>query len=115
MSRWDTLHRIDGLFVGLLDKEELEIFDEACRLHHAHRLYEGAAGLMGLAKVSLSKPQASTDICEKCGKPAVADAMDEILCASCADNAAEAAWERHSNNYEFTPLIEQQRQALKLK
>jgi len=54
--------------------------------------------------------------CEKCGKPAtVDDEMTDILCPSCADNAAEAAWERHNNNYEFTPLIEQQRQARKLK
>ncbi len=55
MSKWDTLHRVDGLFVGMLDKEELEIFDEACRRHEARRSYEGAGGLMGLAKVRLTR------------------------------------------------------------
>lgn len=53
MSKWDTLHRIDGLFVGMLDAEELEIFNEACRRYQAKRSYEGGAGLMGLAKVRL--------------------------------------------------------------
>jgi hypothetical protein len=53
MSKRDTLHRISGLFVGMLDKDELEVFDEACRRHQAVRSYEGGAGLMGLAKVRL--------------------------------------------------------------
>jgi hypothetical protein len=56
MSKWDTLHRIDGLFVGMLDNEELEIFDDACRKHEARRSYEGAAAIMGLAKVRLIRP-----------------------------------------------------------
>lgn len=60
MSKWDTLHHIDGLFVGMLDKEELEIFDEACRRNQARRSYEGAAAIMGLAKVRLIRsPQES--------------------------------------------------------
>lgn len=56
MSKWDTLSRIDGLFVGLLDDEEMEIFDAACRKSEARRSYEGAGGLMGLAKVRLIRP-----------------------------------------------------------
>lgn len=56
MGKWDTLGRIDGLFVGLLDKEELEIFDAACRSQDAYRSYEGGGGFMGLAKVRLRRP-----------------------------------------------------------
>lgn len=33
--------------------------------------------------------------CHKCGAPAsVVDDYDDAWCASCLDNAAEAAWER---------------------
>jgi hypothetical protein len=59
--------------------------------------------------------------CEKCGfelngEAAHIEEMDEIWCHSCADNRAEAAWERHCNDYEGPlPLIEQQRQAWRLK
>lgn len=53
--KWATLNRIEGLFVGLLDKEELEIFDEACRTQEAYRSYEGGGGFMGLAKVCLRR------------------------------------------------------------
>lgn len=60
MSKWDTLHRIDGLFVGMLDKEELEIFDEACRTYEARRSYEGAGAILGLAKVRLTRSPQET-------------------------------------------------------
>ncbi|ANW00653.1 hypothetical protein [Bradyrhizobium icense] len=53
MTKWDTLHRIEGLYVGLLTQEELEIFNKACRTNDARRSYEGAGGAMGLAKVRL--------------------------------------------------------------
>lgn len=62
--------------------------------------------------------------CEKCGfelngEAAYIDATDEVWCHSCADNAAEAAWERKYSNLNGDdaplPLIEQQRQAMKLK
>lgn len=59
MSKWDTLHRIDGLFVGLLDKEELEIFDDACRRYEARRSYEGDGGL---AKVRLTRSPQDTAV-----------------------------------------------------
>ncbi len=56
--------------------------------------------------------------CDKCDTP-TANAKNEygeFVCDDCLDNAAERAWERHCTNYEGPlPLIEQQRQALKLK
>jgi len=62
MSKWDTLSRINGLFVGLLDEDELKIFDDACRTQDARRSYEGGAGLMGLAKVRVPKFEHSRNI-----------------------------------------------------
>lgn len=46
-----TLRRIDGLFVGQLTQEELSLFNQACDLGLARRLYEGGAGFLGLARV----------------------------------------------------------------
>lgn len=57
MSKWATLHRINGLHVGLLNDEELAIFNEACRRHEAKRSYEGAGGL---AKVRVTAPPLSS-------------------------------------------------------
>jgi hypothetical protein len=42
-----------GLFVGMLDADELAAFDRLCEAGLAQRTYEGAAGFMGLAKVEL--------------------------------------------------------------
>jgi hypothetical protein len=59
--------------------------------------------------------------CEKCGfelrgEAAYIEATDEVWCHSCADNAAEAAWERHCTDYEGPlPLRQQQINAMKLK
>lgn len=56
--------------------------------------------------------------CHRCNDPCggVEDEYGEFICADCADNAAERAWERHCTNYEGPlPLIEQQRQAMKFK
>jgi hypothetical protein len=64
--------------------------------------------------------------CEKCGcelngEAAHIDVTDEIWCHSCADNAAEAAWERHCEDFHdggctrFNSLLDQQREAQKLK
>lgn len=44
------------------------------------------------------------DHCEKCGcelngEAALIEALDEVWCHSCADNAAEAAWERYCENF----------------
>ncbi len=46
----DFLRRIDGLFVGMLDAPEIAKFDELVRAGLAYRSYEGAGGIMGLAK-----------------------------------------------------------------
>lgn len=42
---------IEGLFVGLLNPEELAFFEIEVAAGRAHRSYEGVAGFMGLAKV----------------------------------------------------------------
>ncbi len=47
------LERLDGLFVGQLDNEEMRLFERAVAEHRAYRGYEGEAGFMGLAKVRL--------------------------------------------------------------
>lgn len=41
----------EGLFVGILDENQLEEFNQAVKDGKARRSYEGAAGFMGLAKV----------------------------------------------------------------
>ena len=62
--------------------------------------------------------------CEKCGcklngEAAYIEATDEVWCHSCADNADEAAYGRQCEDFYGgdgpLPLIEQQRQAFKLK
>ena len=45
------LERLDGLYLGLLDKEELWLFEKAEQDGMAYRSYEGGGGFMGLAKV----------------------------------------------------------------
>jgi hypothetical protein len=47
----DLVRKIDGLFTGQLDTAERQIFEDACKEGLARRVYEGAAGFMGLAKV----------------------------------------------------------------
>ena len=47
------LERIEGLFVGMLDAEELKVFEKAVEDGTAKREYSGGAGFMGLAKVAL--------------------------------------------------------------
>lgn len=44
---------LEGMFVGLLSEAELRLFERAVDLGYARRGYEGAAGLMGLARVRL--------------------------------------------------------------
>jgi hypothetical protein len=64
--------------------------------------------------------------CEKCGcelngEAALIEATDEVWCHSCADNAAEAAYERHCEDFHdggctrFNSLRDQQIEAMKLK
>lgn len=58
---------------------------------------------------SKSDVPSETDICEKCGcelggEVAYIDHLDESWCHSCADNAAEAAYERQQeSNLESPP------------
>lgn len=49
------LEQIEGLFVGQLDERELRTFERAIEDGEAVRSYEGGAGLMGLAKVKLTR------------------------------------------------------------
>ena len=47
------LDNIDGLFVGMLSDDEMELFECAVTNGKATRVYEGAAGFLGLAKVKV--------------------------------------------------------------
>jgi hypothetical protein len=49
----ENLERLEGLFVGQLDAEEMELFERAIKLGCARRNYEGAGQLLGIAKVRL--------------------------------------------------------------
>lgn len=53
MSDADTLEHMEGLFVGLLDDDEAQVLEDAIERGRAMRSYEGAGGLMGMAKVRL--------------------------------------------------------------
>ena len=51
------LNDLEGLFVGQLDKEELELFEREIESGNAIRSYEGSSGFfVGLAKVRSTKP-----------------------------------------------------------
>jgi hypothetical protein len=51
----NSLGALDGLFVGVLSDDELDVFEAACERGEAYRSYEGACGLVGLAKVRVVK------------------------------------------------------------
>lgn len=66
------------------------------------------------------------EFCEKCecplhGEAAYIDATDEVWCHSCADNAAEAAYERFCEDFHdggstrLRSLQDQQIEAMKFK
>jgi len=48
-----NLDRLDGLYVGLLDSDELAVFEQAIKDGKACRSYEGPGGMLGLSKVKL--------------------------------------------------------------
>lgn len=50
------MRRVEGLFVGQLDDDELRFFRGLCRDGLMTRSYDGAGGLMGLAKAVLTHP-----------------------------------------------------------
>ena len=47
----EVLDAINGLYVGMLDDEEMDFFNQCVQDGLAYRSYEGTAGLLGLAKV----------------------------------------------------------------
>lgn len=53
----EILRGTHGLFVGMLNPEELKAFDYLCEKGEARREYQGVGGFMGLAKVSLKDHQ----------------------------------------------------------
>ena len=57
------LHEMDGMFVGLLDNNEIAEFERAVEDGKARRSYEGAGGFMGLAKVRLIRPAVTSGLC----------------------------------------------------
>lgn len=50
----NDVRELEGMFVGSLTPEELEIFEKAVKGGMAYRSYEGGAGFMGLAKVRVT-------------------------------------------------------------
>lgn len=49
----EAVRHLNGLFVGQLTPDELELFELAVERGLAYRSYEGGAGFMGLAKVRI--------------------------------------------------------------
>lgn len=47
----EAVSRLSGLFAGQLNDDERLLLDEACKRGIARRRYDGAAGMLGLAKV----------------------------------------------------------------
>lgn len=47
------LEKIEGIFVGLLNEQEMRTFVRAIEDGEAYRSYEGEAGVLGLARVRL--------------------------------------------------------------
>ena len=48
------LAKMNGLFVGQLDPDELRVFNSAVEAGYARRSYEGSSGFLGLAKVRIA-------------------------------------------------------------
>ena len=53
MSDADMIAWAEGLFVGSLSSDEIAAFDREVEAGRARRSYEGAGGLLGLAKVKI--------------------------------------------------------------
>jgi len=47
------IRHLDGIYVGLLDGQDLEAFERCCKAGTARRSYEGVAGFLSLAKVRI--------------------------------------------------------------
>ena len=52
------LSSLCGLYVAMLDDDELTAFNAACREGRAYRDYSGPAGMFGVAKVGITKDPA---------------------------------------------------------
>ena len=49
----DAIKPLNGLHVGMLEEKEIDAFNRLCERGLARRKYEGAAQLLGLAKVDV--------------------------------------------------------------
>lgn len=83
---------------------------QTCKLHD----YVGT-GPCGLCVASVSD-----NYCERCQKVSAEGVNDDLICPSCAESDAEAAYDRYmermaSGDCGPLPLEEQQRQAWRLK
>ncbi len=47
----ETTKHVDGLYIGMLDADEMESFNQCVKDEIACRDYSGPGGLLGLAKV----------------------------------------------------------------
>lgn len=47
----DVVQRLEGLFEGQLNEDEIKSFYRCIQDGYAHRSYEGVSGFLGLAKV----------------------------------------------------------------
>ena len=56
-----AIEALNGIYVGLLSADEIEIFDRACSEGLAHRSYQGVGGFMGMAKVSVPRTMPLSD------------------------------------------------------
>ena len=45
------LSYLDGIYVGLLNKSDLRLFEDAVEAGLAHRVYEGPGAMFGMATV----------------------------------------------------------------
>lgn len=49
------LSYLDGLYVGMLDKSDMRLFEDAEEAGLAHRVYDGPGAILGLSKVRVGK------------------------------------------------------------
>ena len=47
----EAVKQLDGLYVGQLDEDQMELFEVAVERGYARRSFDGPGGMLGLAKV----------------------------------------------------------------
>ena len=52
----EQVRRWSGWYAGMLDDDEMTLFNRAVKEGYAYRSYEGAAALLGLAKIRITQP-----------------------------------------------------------